>query len=73
MLNAKEYKNYKYNIKPLEKNVDMFSTNPSQINEFIFWVSSLNGNQSSNIAQMLLLKEQGKDLIKSIEMHLSKH
>jgi hypothetical protein len=24
MLNAKEYKNYKYNIKPLEKNVDMF-------------------------------------------------
>ena len=70
MLNVKEYKNYKYYIKPLEANVAMFSTNPLLLNEFIFWVSSANGNQSSNRAQMLLLEEHGKQLIKSIEMHL---
>ena len=70
MLNAKEYKNYKFNIKPLEGNVEMFSVDPSLINEFVFWVSSANGNQSSNKAQMLLLEQQGKNLINSIEQHL---
>jgi len=70
MLNAKEYKNYKFNIKPLDSNVAMFSVDPSHINEFVFWVSSANGNQSSNRAQMLLLEQQGKNLITSIEQHL---
>jgi hypothetical protein len=70
MLNAKEYKNYKFNIKPLDGNVEMFSVDPSLINEFVFWVSSANGNQSSNRAQMLLLEQQGKNLITSIEQHL---
>jgi hypothetical protein len=49
----------------------LFATSPGLINEFVFWVSSANGNQSSNKAQMLLLKELGKDLIKSINEHLS--
>ena len=73
MLNANEYRNYKYSIKPLEKNIPLFSTSSNLINEFVFWVSSANGNQSSNKAQMLLLKELGKDLIKSINEHLSQH
>ncbi len=70
MLDAVAHKNYKYYIKPLEKNVPMFSTNPTLINEFTFWVSSANGNQSSNRAQMLLLEEQGKKLISSIKVYL---
>jgi hypothetical protein len=48
----------------------MFSTDPRLINEFTFWVSSANGNQSSNRAQMLLLEEQAKKLINSIEVYL---
>jgi phosphopantetheinyl transferase (holo-ACP synthase) len=71
MLNAKEFKNYKYSIKPLENNVDLFSYNPALINEFVFWVSSANGNQSSNRAQMMLLREHAKELIASIEQHLN--
>ncbi len=71
MLNAKEYKNYKYSIKPLENNVALFSMNPALINEFVFWVSSANGNQSSNRAQMMLLKEHAKELIASIQQHLN--
>lgn len=70
MLDAESHKNYKYYIKPLEKNVPMFSTNPTLINEFTFWVSSANGNQSSNRAQMLLLEAQGKKLISSIKVYL---
>jgi hypothetical protein len=70
MLDAVSHKNYKYYIKPLEKNVPMFSTDPGLINEFTYWVSSANGNQSSNRAQMLLLEEQGKKLISSIEIYL---
>jgi hypothetical protein len=70
MLDAKAYKKYEYSIKPLEKNVPMFSTNSTLINEFTYWVSSANGNQSSNIAQMRLLEEQGKKLIRSIEVYL---
>ncbi len=71
MLNAKEFKNYKYYIKPLENNVDLFSYNPALINEFAFWVSSANGNQSSNRAQMMLLRDQAKELIASIQQHLN--
>jgi len=70
MLDGIKHKNYKYYIKPLETNVAMFSTDPKLINEFTYWVSSANGNQSSNRAQMLLLEEQGKKLISSIEVYL---
>jgi hypothetical protein len=55
----------------LENNVDLFSYNPALINEFAFWVSSANGNQSSNRAQMMLLRDQAKELITSIEQHLN--
>jgi hypothetical protein len=71
MLNAEQYKSYTYNIKPLEKNVPLFSNNPALINEFVFWVSSANGNQSSNRAQMILLKQHANELIKSIDKHLN--
>ena len=71
MLNAKEFKSYKYYIKPLEDNVNLFSYNPALINEFVFWVSSANGNQSSNRAQMMLLKEDARELIASIQQHLN--
>ena len=70
MMNANEFKNYKFNIKPLEKNVPLFSNRPDQINELIFWVSSENGNQSSCRAQMELLKTTGHELIESIQKHL---
>jgi site-specific DNA-adenine methylase len=70
MMNANEYKDYKYNIKPLDENVPLFSDRPELINEFIFWVSSENGNQSSCRAQMLLLKTIGQQLIQSIQAHL---
>lgn len=72
MLDAEKYKNYKFYIKPLEQNVPLFSTNPGYINEFIFWVSSANGNQSANRAEMIKLKEHAIQLIKSIEYHLNK-
>ena len=71
MLNAEKHKNFKYFIKPLEKDVNLFSSNPTYINEFIFWVSSANGNQSSNIAQMLSLKQHSLTLIASIQKHLN--
>jgi hypothetical protein len=70
MLNAEKHKNYKYYIKPLDKDVKLFSTNPTHINEFIFWVSSANGNQSSNIAQMTSLKQHSLELISSIQKHI---
>lgn len=70
MLNAEKYKNYKYYIKPLEKDIALFSTDPKLINEFIFWVSSANGNQSSNVALMLSLRQHSLELISSIQDHL---
>jgi hypothetical protein len=70
MLDAEKYKDYKYYIKPLETEIKLFSTTPSNINEFIFWVSSANGNQSANKAQMLNLKQQSLELISSIQKHL---
>ena len=72
MLDAEKHKAYKYYIKPLENNVPLFSTNPAYINEFVFWVSSANGNQSSNKAEMIKLKNHAFQLIKSIEYHLNK-
>jgi hypothetical protein len=71
MLDAESHKDYKYYIKPLVTDIKLFSTNPSNINEFIFWVSSANGNQSANKAQMLILKEQSLKLISSIQKHLN--
>lgn len=70
MLDAEKYKGYKYYIKPLEIDINLFSTNPNHINEFVFWVSSANGNQSANKAQMLILKQHSQDLILSIQKHL---
>jgi len=72
MLDAEKHKDYKFYIKPLENNVSLFSTNPAYINEFIFWVSSANGNQSSNKAEMTKLKNHAIQLIKSIQFHLNK-
>ena len=71
MLDAEKHKNYKYYIKPLEKDIRLFSTNTNHINEFIFWVSSANGNQSANRAQMLILKQHSLELISSIQKHLT--
>lgn len=71
MLDAEKHRDYKYYIKPLEKDVLLFSTNENFINEFIFWVSSANGNQSSNRAEMMLLKEHAIKLINSIQYHLN--
>jgi hypothetical protein len=70
MLDAEKHKDYKFYIKPLENNVPLFSTNPAYINEFVFWVSSANGNQSSNKAEMTKLKNHAIQLIKSIQFHL---
>jgi hypothetical protein len=71
MLDAEKHKNYKYYIKPLETDIRLFSTNTNHINEFIFWVSSANGNQSANKAQMLILKQHSLELISSIQKHLT--
>ena len=71
MLDAEKYKDYKYYIKPLDIDIKLFSTSPNHINEFIFWVSSANGNQSANRAQMLILKQHSLDLISSIQKHLN--
>ena len=71
MLDAEKHKNYKYYIKPLETDIRLFSTNTNHINEFIFWVSSANGNQSANRAQMLILKQHSLELISSIQKHLT--
>ena len=71
MLDAEKHINYKYYIKPLEKDIRLFSTNTNHINEFIFWVSSANGNQSANRAQMLILKQHSLELISSIQKHLT--
>jgi hypothetical protein len=71
MLDAEKHKNYKYYIKPLEEDIKLFSSTPTNINEFIFWVSSANGNQSANKAQMLILKQHSQELISSIQKHLN--
>lgn len=70
MLNAIEYKNYKYYIKPLDENIPLFSTDPELLNQYVFWVSSAMGNQSANNAQMKLLKGQAQLLIETIRKHL---
>jgi hypothetical protein len=71
MLNVEKNKDYKYFIKPLEKNEPLFSTNSSDINNLIYWISSENGNQSSNMNQMKILKTKGKELIHLISSELN--
>jgi hypothetical protein len=66
MLNVEKNKSYKYFIKPLEINEPLFSNDRSKINNLIYWISSENGNQSSNMNQMIILKIKGKELISLI-------
>jgi hypothetical protein len=66
MLNVEKNKSYKYFIKPLEINEPLFSNDRSKINNLIYWISSENGNQSSNMNQMIILKIKGKQLISLI-------
>jgi len=70
MLNPETNKNYKYFIKPLEKEENLFSTEKSNINTLVYWISSDNGNQNINKNQMELLKNKGKELIKLIESEI---
>jgi hypothetical protein len=72
MLNVEKNKEYKYFIKPLEKNEPLFSTNATDINNLIYWISSENGNQTSNMNQMKILKTKGKELIHLIHSEINK-
>ena len=45
---------------------------PAYINEFVFRVSSANGNLSSNKAEMTKIKNNAIQLINSIQFHLNK-
>jgi len=67
MLNSEINKNYKYYIKPLEKDEELFSYDKTKINNLVYWISSDNGNQTLNKNQMLLLKNKAIELIKLIE------
>jgi hypothetical protein len=67
MLDPVKNKDYKYFIKPLDKNESLFSYDKSNLNNLIYWVSSEDGNISLNINQMELLKTKGKELIKLIK------
>lgn len=70
MLNVEKNKNYKYYIKPLEKDEKLFSYNKENINNLIYWTSSENGNQSSNMNQMKILKNKGVKLINLIKSEI---
>jgi hypothetical protein len=70
MLNVEKNKNYKYYIKPLETDENLFSNNKSDINNLIYWTSSENGNQSSNMNQMKALKSKGVKLIHLIKSEI---
>lgn len=71
MLNSEMNKNYKYYIKPLEKNEELFSNDKTKINNLVYWISSDNGNQTLNKNQMLLLKNKAIELIKLIESQMN--
>jgi hypothetical protein len=47
-----------------------FSNNKSDINNLIYWTSSENGNQSSNMNQMKALKNKGVNLINLIKSEI---
>jgi hypothetical protein len=66
MLDVNKNKDYKYYIKPLDKNEPLFSTNKEDINDLVYWISSENGNQTSNMNQMKLLKKEAVNLINLI-------
>jgi len=66
MLDVEKNKEYKYFIKPLDKNEPLFSYNKSDINNLVFWISSENGNQTSNMNQMKMLKKEAINLINLI-------
>lgn len=66
MLDVEKNKQYKYYIKPLDKDEPLFSYNKTDINNLIYWTSSENGNQTSNMNQMKILKMEAIDLINLI-------
>lgn len=70
MLDPINNKDYKYFIKPLDKDESLFSYNKENLNDLMYWISSEDGNISLNINQMKLLKNKGKDLIDLIESEI---
>ena len=70
MLNVEKNKKYKYFIKPLDKDEDLFSYDKTNLNDLVYWTSSENGNQSTNMNQMTLLKNKGAELIELIKSDL---
>jgi len=70
MLDVNKNKDYKYFIKPLDKNEPLFSTKKEDINDLIYWISSENGNQTSNMNQMKLLKNEAVNLINLINVEI---
>ena len=70
MLDPIKNKDYKYFIKPLDKEESLFSYNKENLNNFMYWISSEDGNISLNINQMKLLKNKGKELIDLIESEI---
>jgi hypothetical protein len=47
MLNPELNKDYKYFIKPLDKEELLFSSDKTKLNNLIYWISSEKGNHSS--------------------------
>jgi len=70
MLDPVQNKNYKYFIKPLDKNELLFSYSHPDINNLIYWISSEDGNIVLNMNQMELLKNKGKNLINLIKSEM---
>lgn len=70
MLNPELNKNYKYFIKPLDKEEPLFSYDKTKLNNLIYWISSEKGNQALSLNQMQLLKNKGNELIKLIESEI---
>ena len=67
MLNPELNKDYKYFIKPLDKEEPLFSSDKTKLNNLTYWISSEKGNQSLNLNQMEQLKNKGKELMNLIE------
>ena len=63
-------KDYKYFKKPLEKKEQLISYNKPDINNFIYWISSENGNQNSNMNQIKSLKNKGVNLLQLIKSEI---
>ena len=71
MLNPELNKDYKYFIKPLDKEESLFSYDKTKLNSLIYWISSEKGNQALSLNQMNMLKNKGKELIKLIESEIN--